>query len=72
MANGPGATVVPAMHRAAILAALAVLAALGFLLIASPAYAAGTAIPEPSSAGLFALGVLGVIVGRYSSRGKRD
>ncbi|MGX7926595.1 PEP-CTERM sorting domain-containing protein [Tsuneonella sp. HG094] len=42
------------------------------LLFASPAAAAGTAVSEPSSLVLFALGVLGVIVGRQSSRRKRD
>lgn len=42
------------------------------LLSATPAAAAGTAVSEPSSLALFALGVLGVIVGRQSSRGKRD
>jgi hypothetical protein len=36
---------------------------------AAPAFAeGGTRIPEPSSLALFALGVLGVIVGRQASR----
>jgi len=39
---------------------------------ASPASAASTAVTEPSSLVLFSLGVLGVIVGRQSSRRKRD
>ena len=39
---------------------------------AAPAAAAGTVVTEPSSLALFALGVLGVIVGRQTSRGKRD
>lgn len=60
------------MHRALFLAAFAILAALAFMIVASPAYAATTAIPEPSSFGLFALGVLGVIVGRFGSRIRRD
>ncbi|WP_229658511.1 PEP-CTERM sorting domain-containing protein [Tsuneonella deserti] len=42
---------------------------LGF---ATPALAAGAAVPEPSAMALFGLGVLGVIVGRRSARGKRD
>ena len=38
------------------------------LVTATPAWAqAGTAVPEASSAMLFALGVLGVIVGRRAS-----
>lgn len=45
---------------------------LALLVSASPAIAASTAVSEPSSLALFALGVLGVIVGRQSSRGKRD
>lgn len=39
---------------------------------ASPAFAAGTPVSEPSSFALVALGVLGVIVGRHGSRRKRD
>lgn len=39
---------------------------------ASPAFAATAAVTEPSTLALFSLGVLGVIVGRQSSRGKRD
>jgi hypothetical protein len=45
---------------------------LGLLAVGSPAAAASTAVTEPSSLVLFALGVLGVVVGRQSSRGKRD
>lgn len=41
-------------------------------LLASPAQAAGTAVAEPSSLALFALGVLGVIIGRQSARRRRD
>lgn len=48
---------------------------LGFLLLlactASPAIAAGTTVPEPSSFGLFGLGVFGVIVGRYAAKRRR-
>ncbi|TCJ38360.1 PEP-CTERM sorting domain-containing protein [Parafrankia sp. BMG5.11] len=43
-----------------------------FLVIASPAMAAGTAVPEPSGLALFGLGVLGVIVGRRGARRRRD
>ena len=42
---------------------------LGF---ASPALAAGAAIPEPSSMALFGLGVVGVLIGRHGARRKRD
>jgi hypothetical protein len=42
---------------------------LGF---ATPALAAGVAIPEPSSMALFGLGVIGVIIGRRGARRKRD
>lgn len=43
------------------------------LLTAGPAFAAGAAIPEPSAAGLFALGVAGLIVGRQAAkRHRRD
>lgn len=42
---------------------------LGF---ATPALAAGAAVPEPSSMALFGLGVLGVLVGRRGARRKRD
>lgn len=42
------------------------------LCIASPAFAAGIAVPEPSSLALFGLGVLGVVVGRYAARRRRD
>ena len=41
------------------------------LLAAAPAHAAGTAVAEPSSLALFALGVIGVIVGRQSAK-RRD
>jgi hypothetical protein len=46
-----------------------------FLLLlatASPACASGTSIPEPSNLALFGLGVLGVLIGRYSAWSKRD
>ena len=48
-------------------------AALSFILLltASPAFAAGTAIPEPSSAALLALGVGGLIVGRQAAKRRR-
>jgi len=46
--------------------------ALLFLGFATPALAAGSAIPEPSSMALFGIGVLGVIVGRRGARSKRD
>ena len=42
---------------------------LGF---ASPALAAGAAVPEPSSMALFGLGVVGVLIGRHGARRKRD
>lgn len=48
-----------------------IIAALAMLLTASPAMAAGWAVPEPSSAGLFILGVAGVVIGRQSAR-RRD
>ena len=49
------------------------LPALVLLLTAAPALAAGTApVPEAPSATLFALGVLGVIVGRRASMKARD
>ncbi len=47
-------------------------AVLILLAVAAPAHAAGTAITEPSSMALFALGVIGVIVGRQTSRRRRD
>jgi hypothetical protein len=43
-----------------------------FLGFATPALAAGTAVPEPSSMALFGLGVVGVLVGRRGARRKRD
>lgn len=46
--------------------------ALLLLFVATPAMAASTAVSEPSSLALFALGVLGVIVGRQTARRKRD
>ena len=42
---------------------------LGF---ATPALAAGVAVPEPSSMALFGLGIMGVIIGRRGARRKRD
>ena len=45
--------------------------ALAAALTASPAAAAGgIAIPEPSDPWLFALGVLGLLVGRHAARRK--
>lgn len=47
--------------------------ALILLLSAAPALAAGTApVPEAPAATLFALGVLGVIVGRRASMKQKD
>ncbi len=46
--------------------------ALIFLGFATPALAAGAAVPEPSSMALFGLGVLGVVIGRRGARRKRD
>ena len=46
--------------------------ALMLLRFATPAWAAGAAVPEPSSMALFGLGVLGVVVGRRGARRKRD
>lgn len=43
------------------------------LLSATPAFAAGVSVPEPSSLGLLGIGVAGVILGRYGARRrKRD
>lgn len=45
--------------------------AIGIALIASPAAAADwIAIPEPGDPWLFALGVVGLLVGRHASRKK--
>lgn len=42
------------------------------LFAASPALAeGGTAIPEPSNWALFALGVTGVLIGRFGSRKRK-
>lgn len=47
--------------------------ALTLLLTAAPAFAAGTApVPEAPAATLFALGLLGVIIGRRASMKKSD
>jgi hypothetical protein len=47
--------------------------ALILLLTAAPAFAAGTqAVPEAPAATLFALGLLGVIVGRRASMKQKD
>ena len=47
--------------------------ALVLLLCAAPALAAGTqAVPEAPAASLFALGLLGVIVGRRASMKQKD
>jgi hypothetical protein len=48
-----------------------VLPFLVMLLTSAPAWAAGSAIPEPSTSALFALGVIGVVVGRHASRRRR-
>ncbi|ANY20188.1 hypothetical protein A6F68_01675 [Tsuneonella dongtanensis] len=42
------------------------------LVLPAPAMAASTAVAEPSNLMLFGLGVLGVVVGRQTSRRKRD
>lgn len=48
------------------------IAAAALLLAASPALAGGgTAIPEPSNWSLFALGVAGVVIGRFGSRRRK-
>lgn len=48
------------------------IAAAAFLLLASPAWAeGGTAIPEPSNWALFALGVAGVLIGRFGMRSRK-
>ncbi|MGX7952071.1 PEP-CTERM sorting domain-containing protein [Tsuneonella sp. HG249] len=46
--------------------------ALMLLASADPALAAANTVAEPSGMALFALGVVGVIVGRQASRRKRD
>lgn len=40
--------------------------------IATPAWASGSAITEPSSMALFGLGLVGVLVGRHYARNDRD
>ena len=46
--------------------------AFALLLIAAPAAAnGGTVIPEPSNWALFALGVAGVLIGRFGLRSKK-
>lgn len=41
---------------------------LAALLFAAPAHASGAVpVPEPSNMALFALGVLGLLIGRYSA-----
>lgn len=39
---------------------------------ATPAFAQGSAVPEPSTLVLFGLGAAGVIIGRCSGRSRRD
>ncbi len=49
------------------------MAALLLLCATSPALAAAsTAIPDPTDLTLFALGVSGLIIGRYGSRRRKD
>lgn len=56
------------MNRSAIILALAT-----FMLSASPALAqASISVPEPTDLTLFALGVVGLIVGRQGARRRRD
>ena len=48
------------------------IAAAALLLMASPALAeGGTAIPEPSNWALFAMGVAGVLIGRFVARKRK-
>ena len=48
------------------------IAAAALLLMASPALAeGGTAIPEPSNWALFAMGVAGVLIGRFGARKRK-
>ena len=43
------------------------------ILVAAPAHAGGgTPVPEPSHLALFALGVVGVIIGRAGATRRRD
>lgn len=49
-----------------------ILAMLVMLATATPALAQASAVPEPSSLLLLGLGVAGVIVGRQSSRRRKD
>lgn len=48
--------------------------ALAFLLLisAAPAWAGETSVPEPSATLIFALGVLGIVVGRRGARRDPD
>lgn len=48
------------------------LTAFVLLATASPAFAASSAVPEPGSMTLFAMGVIGVIVGRQAAKKRRD
>ena len=48
-----------------------ILATLVLLLVPAPALAAGAAIPEPSTSALFALGVIGVVIGRQAAKRRR-
>jgi hypothetical protein len=49
------------------------LSTLVLLMLSTPAWAAGSAVPEPPASALFALGVVGVIVGRHAAKhGRRD
>jgi hypothetical protein len=43
------------------------------LLAATPAFAqTSTAVPEPTDLALFALGVIGLVIGRQGARRRRD
>lgn len=46
--------------------------AIVLLATATPAFAASAAVPEPGSMTLFAMGVIGLIVGRQAAKKRRD
>ncbi|QSB43634.1 PEP-CTERM sorting domain-containing protein [Altererythrobacter sp. FM1] len=46
--------------------------AIVLLATATPAFAATAAVPEPGSMTLFAMGVIGLIVGRQAAKKRRD